>query len=154
MKKYKLLKTYPGIYLNVGDIVVEKIAGLYFSEHCNGVTVRGDYVEKFPEFWKEMKEYNAVFISEDGLMIFDGQTVYTVFNNYKIMPQQVFVGMKLFENLKYFSTKKAAENYVRCNFPCMSFNDVWNMSKNKDDKNGYVVISKADLKQFTQSLIF
>lgn len=31
---------------------------------------------------------------------------------------------------KTFSTKVAAENYIKCNKPCLSFNDIWNSQAN------------------------
>lgn len=151
MEKYKLIKLYPGSPA-VGTILVKKRNGWYELEHGTSWANTPDKIEQFPEFWEKL-EY-PVLITEDGIEIYDGQTCFTVFNNFKILPQDVFLGMKNYVGLKYFSTKKAAENYVRCNFPCMSFNDIWNMSKNKDSKNSYVVISKSDLKKFTQNLIF
>lgn len=51
---------------------------------------------------------------------------------------------------KYFSTKEAADNYVKCNAKTLSFNDVWNLSSNKSSDNAYVVISKNDLNKIVK----
>ena len=151
MMKYKLIKLYPGSP-PLNTILIKKRNGWYEWENGTSYANTPDKIEPFPEFWEKLEQ--PVFITEDGVEMYDGQSCFTVFNNFKILPQDVFLGMKNYVGLKYFANKKAAENYVRCNYPCMSFNDIWNMSKNKDSKNNYVVISKSDLKQFTQSLIF
>lgn len=51
---------------------------------------------------------------------------------------------------KFFSTEKAARNYMKCYAKLLSFNDVWNLSSNKSSDNNYVVIKKNDLLQLVK----
>lgn len=49
------------------------------------------------------------------------------------------------------STEKAAKNYILCNKPVLSFNDVWNCTNNKSSDNSYIIISKKELKDLAKS---
>jgi len=150
MKRYKLIKMYPGVYINVGDIVFEKFDGCYFPE-AGGNAIGSPQVENFPEFWEEVKEI-PLFITEDGVEYFnDQESVWTAMN--QDIVNSTFISTAEIHQAqhqntrKFFSTKSATENYLKCNWKCLSFNDVWNMSQNKDSKNCYVIIGKSDLQK-------
>ena len=54
MKKYKLIKKYPGVYYQLGDVVFkEKNRTIYFPVD-GGNGVNSNHVENFPEFWQEV----------------------------------------------------------------------------------------------------
>lgn len=141
---------YPGCP-PIGTVLVKKRNGWYELENGTSWANTPDKIEPFPEFWEKLE--HPVFITEDGVEMYDGQSCFTVFNNFKILPQDIFSGMKIYPTLKYFANKKAAENYVSCHIPCLSFNDVWNLSENKDSKNNYVVIRKFDLQKLVKDSI-
>ena len=67
MRKFKLIKTYPGCFLEIDDIVEWKKA-MYSSEisqyHCyaKNTGVSGVDVSLYPEFWKEVIEKNYKII--------------------------------------------------------------------------------------------
>lgn len=257
MKKYKLIKMYPGVYINVGDIVFEKFDGCYFPEN-GGNAIGSDKVENFPEFWEEIKEDKFKILSFDDFMgniftlndggiytngnlsygkeysleyfgiqsvkrISDGQIFklgdyITCENSHIKTPEEIIkIGKNKFDNIilftssfnkngisihkaklsiptfktedgveyfedtdtiwaamnldivnstyiatvaidqakfqntrKFYSTYVAAVDYVRTNLKCLSLNDVWNMSKNKDSKDCYVVIGKSDLQKLVK----
>ena len=98
-----------------------------------------------------------LFTTEDGVDIFKGDNFWLLqdiknfhlkYWNWKIMsyPNTEYLQDKL-----KFSTKEAAENYIICNKPCLSFNDVWNISNNKSSDNHYVIIDKRKLKELVKS---
>jgi len=99
----------------------------------------------------------SLFKTEDGKDIYEGDVYYFLVDNvdFEIVENKARKNSH-YENdgTERFSTKKAAENYIICNKPCLSFNDVWNMTINKSSDNNYVVIAKKDLKELVKSKIF
>jgi hypothetical protein len=75
-------------------------------------------VAKKPEVKKPL------FTTEDGVDIFEGDTYWAV---QKGTYDMLDVRWSLQQQDKWwlFSTEKAARNFVVCNKPCLSFNDVW-----------------------------
>lgn len=89
---------------------------------------------------------DVLFTTEDGVDVKHFDDCWCVRDNCNTpikWTRVIKTGMKKDE--KYFSTKAAADNYIKCNEKLLSFNDVWNLSKNKSTDNAYVVISKSDL---------
>ena len=99
----------------------------------------------------------VLFISNDGIEIKEGDDCYLVYLPLKSdtkFPDVDKFRKELLPNPSYrliFSTKEAAENFIICNKPCLSFNDIWNISDNKSSDNNYVVVSKKELKQLAKS---
>ena len=72
IRKFKLIKTYPGCLINIGEIVIKHNNSIYFPEKGgNGIDKR--YVENYSEFWQEViekdKDYEILsFIGSGGLI--------------------------------------------------------------------------------------
>lgn len=114
-----------------------------------------------------VEEKSVLFTTEDGVSIKEGDNYWFIWvkgkhlPNYQTLYHPYFVenAAKLdsdeywSKNAKFFSTKKAAENYIVCNKPCLSFNDVWNIGDNKSSDNNYIIISKKQLKELVKAKI-
>lgn len=134
MKTYKLIKTYPGSF-PLGHLAILDESVKYYNL---GTTTRSlDYIENHPENWQHVcykchenvntcKTFGCkqpIFITEDGVDIFAGD-FYTIVTN-DLFESRTLVAMgNEINNIKRFSTKKAAENYIKMNKPCLSLNDV------------------------------
>jgi len=83
MKKYKLIKEYPGVIGSLGRIAEKKVGGTYYEFNRAGGTVisnySNEYIENHPEFWRDIsdetkayeyqKEQWIYFVTEiDGVM--------------------------------------------------------------------------------------
>jgi hypothetical protein len=103
--------------------------------------------------WRKAKPKPILFTTEDGVDIFKGDEIHFVDCYFKYQGKYIASEntLKLFPNRRIFSTKEAAENYIICNKPCLSFNDVWNISNNKSSDNHYVIIDKRQLKELVKS---
>jgi len=72
IRKFKLIKTYTGCLINIGEIVIKHNNSIYFPEKGgNGIDKR--YVENYSEFWQEViekdKDYEILsFIGSGGLI--------------------------------------------------------------------------------------
>ena len=72
MKKYKLIKKYPGVNLEVGDIVEYIIpsSGTIYQYYCvkKSIGISGVLPEDYPEFWGEVikKEYEIMTVKIDN----------------------------------------------------------------------------------------
>jgi len=138
MKTYKLIKTYPGSF-PLGHLAILDESVKYYNL---GTTTRSlDYIENHPENWQHVcykchenvytcKSFGckqAILITEDGVDIFEGDNYYFVNTNldFKAYAGTIMKGMTATNpDTKKFSTKKAAENYIKMNKPCLSLNDV------------------------------
>lgn len=115
MKKYKLIKEYP--YSPEVGIIVSELNGYNL---CN-------VIKDYPEFWQEVKE--PLFITEDGVRLYDlTERVFGVCpkgsweTNYYSgdgIPLEI-LDFSLNKVWKYFSTKGAAEQWIRENKPRFS----------------------------------
>jgi hypothetical protein len=78
-RRFKLIKKYPGCYIEPGEVAILHSGLCYFPEN-GGNGINPDHVEKYPEFWQEIKdEYpkiisfkhiyrgNIAYIEDDGL---------------------------------------------------------------------------------------
>lgn len=104
--------------------------------------------------WFELiKKYKEpLFTTEDGVNIFKGDLYYIIdYDKWRALSSiaNFWSGPK---NLKqYFSTKKAAENFIKCNKPCLSYNDVWNMTTNKSSDNLWSIVTKKQLEELVKT---
>ena len=58
MRKFKLIKEYPGVFINAGDLIVDH-NGIYFPEN-GGNGINPKCVENYPEFWEEVKDFPKI----------------------------------------------------------------------------------------------
>ena len=61
MRKFKLVREYPGVLINEGEFITDK-AGVYFPEN-GGNGINPKHVENYPEYWEEVKEEFPKIIS-------------------------------------------------------------------------------------------
>ena len=143
MKTYKLIKTYPGSFpLGHLAILDESVKHYNLGTTTRRLDYRSlYYIENHPENWQHVcykchenvntcKTFGCkqpIFITEDGVDIFEGDNYYFVNTNldFKAYAGTIMKGMTATNpDTKKFSTKKAAENYIKMNKPCLSLNDV------------------------------
>lgn len=70
-----------------------------------------------------IKSENPFFTTEDGVGIHEGETYFIVTTDSHIMQELTCYGNNV-HNVKKFSTEKAARNYIKCNKPLLSYNEV------------------------------
>jgi len=85
MKQYKLIKTFPGSP-ELGTIVENKNGSIYFPQTKETLSsTELNYFDKIitnhPEFWEEVVEKEVVFKTEDGVDVYENDTVFAVENN-------------------------------------------------------------------------
>lgn len=98
---------------------------------------------------KVQKAKKPLFTTEDGIDVYPNNKVSTV-----LLKSMVFYTIDGLvdndttpvEGFKYFSTKKAAEEYIIMNKPCLSINDIINQSTHKTLINELKNIVKLKLK--------
>ena len=75
MKKYKLLQWYPSLYddIEVGTIVDYENGWIYYTnKRGNKMTMGIDEEElSYEDFWELIEEQKPLFITEDGVEVFD-----------------------------------------------------------------------------------
>jgi hypothetical protein len=73
-----------------------------------------------------IKSKPILFTTEDGVDRIKGDEIHFVDCYFKYQGKYIACEntLKLFPNRRIFSTKEAAENYIICNKPCLSLNDV------------------------------
>ena len=108
--KYKLLKDLPDV--KAGAIITKSSPQSHVCSYINndGYTdyIDVDKVEGYPDFFAPYQ-----FTTEDGIDIFKGDIVYGVDDVNIIFKFTAKYGQIDNANFKRFSTKKAAENYVK-----------------------------------------
>lgn len=118
-----------------------------------------DFVMNQDEFINTFLGTPPFLITDDGVAYYnDDEKVWDTHdfeNNSEAARVNLFfltkTEVKYAKNLKrkFFSTEKAARNYMKCHVKLLSFNDVWNLSSNKSSDN-YVVVKKTDLLQIVK----
>lgn len=160
MKKYKLLKWYPSLpieWKQYKEVIVVQTESLryIFKGYYNCTSE----IEGNPDYWEEIKD-EPIFKTADGVEYFNGNDLVWDTHNFEGNSPAIFSNpnflcqteVKYAKNIdrKFFSTKVAAENYRKNHIRCLSFNDVWNISTNKDSNNCYVIIGKSDLQKLVK----
>jgi len=115
-----------------------------FDDKCCTTDLNSDWCSKL----------QPLFTTEDDVDVYEGDKYFRVISNWSTQQENtIYFGEYTYKNdgILRFSTKKAAENYIICNKPCLSFNDVWNISNNKSSDNSYVIIDKKKLKELVKS---
>jgi len=116
MKKFKLIKKYPGIFsiLNIGDIVTqENINELYSFKTYYSSKWNDAYFEEYPEYWQRV---SALFLTEDNVTIFSGDSWwYVVLATLNPPKQTSNYTVASNSEVKRFSTKEAAWRFINKN---------------------------------------
>lgn len=121
-KRYKLIKEFPNCIIKKGDVVVSDSLGQYFHEKTITIFQEED-IKNFPEFWEEIKE--ALFITVDGVEIFEGDNFYVPQINVKGELTGSYLELTAIyprnnDSVKRFSTKEKAQEYIDMNKPTIS----------------------------------
>jgi len=123
MKKYKLIKEYPGSpelgqialpYTDSKNQVVHYIVDRNKKKDCDYIAILKKHVEDNPEYWEEENDIWYVVLLRDGAFR----------NAWEIIKvQEDPSGL---EHKKYFKSRTEAEDFILYNKPCLSINDVGN----------------------------
>lgn len=152
MKTYKLIKTYPGSFpLGHLAILDESVKYYNLGTTTRSLDYIENHPENWQHVCYKCHENvytcksfgckQAILITEDGVDIFEGDSFVvislidveesTVESEVIMKPYDIWEKCKLYGlitnktgNFLAFSTKKAAENYIKMNKPCLSLNDV------------------------------
>jgi hypothetical protein len=141
MKKYKLSKWYPGLpeEWKTSPATVTKFYNVYKLEKGDYFHLNKSEIEDNPEFWQPVQE--PLFVTEDGVEIFDDMLTYRVMSNYQLFGPGYYTGEM--PGTKYFSTLESAEKYVRLNKPRYSLRQICDFL-NEYPANPYVDIDEIE----------
>lgn len=70
-----------------------------------------------------------LFTTEDGVDIFEGNNYCAVFYDFKYLEQEVIKNYELDNATLRFSTKEKSEEYIIMNKPCLSINEITNLTE-------------------------
>lgn len=123
MKKYKLIKEYPGSpelgqialpYTDSKNQIVHYIVERNQKKDCDYIAILKKHVEDNPEYWEEQNDIWYVVLLRDGAFR----------NAWEIIKvQEDPSGL---EHKKYFKSRTEAEHFILYNKPCLSINDIGN----------------------------
>ena len=93
------------------------------------------------------KSKKPLFTTEDGVDIYEGDNVWFVNTKSKLDPLFVAIiynwdlagSPNTSSDYKWFSTKKAAETYIKFNKPALSLNDIYHVFSQSDSKSTELV---------------
>ncbi len=154
MRKFELIKEYPGFYGRLGILAIDKgepLAGHFFIKG-EPYSFEIAYFESFPEFWKEVND-KPIFVTEDGVELFSSKDkVFPVFGS-GLWVTDFNDGHGISLNIigepnkkwKYFSTKEIAEKYIYDNKPTFSRKQLLDIIEKKAQNNGRVVDDICEL---------
>jgi len=123
MKKYKLIKEYPGSpelgqialpYTDSRDKVVHYVVERNQKKDCDYIAILKKHVEDNPNYWQEENDIWYVVLLRD----FAFRNAWEV-----IKVQEDPSGL---EHKKYFKSREEAENFIIYNKPCLSINEIGN----------------------------
>lgn len=119
MRKFRLLKSYPGSP-KVGTIVKKEFSTEFvyivdWSEFGSRYGVMKYHVEDNPEYWEEIIE-NKFMVSTRNSAFLNAYSVAKVNPNYKCNEYEVL-----------FNSREDAKEFILYNKPCLSYGDLmWN----------------------------
>ena len=124
MRCFKLIQEYPGSP-KAGLHVYQN--GPYYQSNFNTESVEHFhkpivFVENYPKIWEEVKD--ALYMTEDGVEFFSGDTLYYVLKNFKVKYYTPSSKDRDLDNIHYFSSQKKADEYVAYNKPLYSLKDI------------------------------
>jgi hypothetical protein len=115
MKKYKLIKEYPGspeLGVIVGGV---DSSTFYFYENpdlCR-IVIRKTLVDNKPEYWEEINDNNYMVSLTD-----------MAFRNAWEVIEVRSINYKETDSKKFFKTEEEAEHFILYNKPCLSMHDI------------------------------
>lgn len=123
MKKYKLIKEYPGSptlgqialpYTDSKNQIVHYIVERNQKKDCDYIAIPKKHIEDNTDYWEEANDIWYVVLLRDGAFR----------NAWEIIKvQEDPSGL---EHKKYFKSRTEAEHFILYNKPCLSINDVGN----------------------------
>ncbi len=123
MKKYKLIKEYPGSpelgqialpYTDSKNKIVHYIVERNQKKDCDYIAILKKHVEDNPKYWEEVNDIWYVVLLKDGAFR----------NAWEIIKvQEDPSGL---EHKKYFKSREEAEDFILYNKPCLSINEIGN----------------------------
>lgn len=123
------------------------IVKMYISNNILMVKTHLDIMGRRLDIIEKLKK--PLFTTEDNVDIFEGNKVWGIDVDYwKPFYRNAKVNINIQKDWKYgkFSTKKAAEEYILMNKPCLSINDVLSIPRPSRNKNR---LSSAVRKEFS-----
>jgi hypothetical protein len=121
MKKYKLIKEYPGSP-ELGEIVEGGSSSnfyFYVNPDLCRIVIRKTLVDNQPDYWEEVEDNKWFVVSKR-----DYQKNYTLFEAWYIYMIDSYQPTIKDENLNYFKIKEEAEDFIIYNKPCLSINEI------------------------------
>jgi hypothetical protein len=119
MKKFKLIKEYPGSP-KLGEIVEgANSSDFYYYEKpdlCR-IVIRKKLVDNQPEYWKQLMEMCFVVSERDY-----SQGNYNYFKEWTVY--KIYEDNQRDSMLNYFETEEEAKSFIFYEKPCLSLNDV------------------------------
>lgn len=123
MRKYKLIKCYPGSpelgqialpYTDSKNAVVHYVVERNQKKDCDFIALSNKWVENQPEYWEEVLDVWYVVLLKDSAFR----------NAWEIIKvQEDPSGL---EHKKYFKTEEEAKEFILLNKPCLSINMISN----------------------------
>lgn len=122
MKKFKLIKEYPG-GPKLGTVCEEinnKLSFCYYFEGEKNIGISKDQVENQPEFWEEIEKV----ITE--LVVFTKNNLTTTELWNPVLVKRFNTDIKYIDNVSCFGfkTREEADEFILYNKPCLSFSEV------------------------------
>lgn len=116
MKKFKLIKEYPGSP-KLGTEVEKRNGKIYMP---NSFLIFRHSVEEYPEFWEEIEKV----ITE--LVVFTKNNLTTTELWNPVLVKRFNSDRKYIDNISCFGfkTREEADEFILLNKPCLSYNDV------------------------------
>lgn len=122
MKKYKLIKEYPGSP-KLGQIALSYTDSKDDVHHYTAphpkyksaeLAIDKDFVENYPEYWEKLVDVWYVVLLKNGAFR----------NAWEVIKVQE--DPSVLEHKKYFKSRAEAEHFILYNKPCLSINDIGN----------------------------
>ena len=123
MKKYKLKQWYPSLGIHAVDgIIIE-------CEEWDNVYVFGELsipkheVENNPDFWELIEEKELLFITEDGVEVFDRYQKLYAINKNTFKKGSLYACYSGINDYYVFYSELSRDNYIWRNKPVFSYED-------------------------------
>ena len=127
MKKYRLKIKYPNLYQEneIGDIVYyNSLTKNYVKAEAPHYSVSTYDVENFPDCWELIEEEKPLFITEDGVEIFEGDEYISIGSDFsKINMVAYNCDAPYSSDVKRFVFESNADEYILMNKRVFSYND-------------------------------
>ena len=126
MKKYRLKQWYPSLGgdFDVNDFVYfDIIMGCYVSEYDIDISLRKREVENNPDFWELIEEEKPIFVTDDGVDVFVGDSYIIVEEDFK-KHRLIAHNLPYTEDFKKFKHESNADEYIWKNKRVFSYEDM------------------------------